>query len=112
MPSAARKKQQDKVPEVAASVTARMVEHMGDKSAGFSALYFFFLMILRPPRSTLVPYTTLFRSLFNRVDSGSVFSAMRRIWPSARINRDRKSTRLNSSHANISYAVFCLKKKK
>src|SRR5476651_2834122 len=69
---------------------------------------FFFLMIRRPPRSTLFPYTTLFRSTeFGRrrhCASATNFS------PSPR-TRDRKSTRLNSSHANISYAVFCLKKK-
>src|SRR5215203_1458312 len=63
-------------------------------------------MIRRPPRSTLFPYTTLFRS-------GDANGA----WPSPHSTegaspRDRKSTRLNSSHANISYAVFCLKKKK
>src|SRR5947209_13165501 len=76
-------------------------------------------MIRRPPRSTLFPYTTLFRSR-RRVpphDDG------RRVLPALRLRalrapvdslgaRDRKSTRLNSSHANISYAVFCLKKKK
>src|SRR5215203_7089631 len=72
-----------------------------------SRLFFFFLMIRRPPRSTLFPYTTLFRS---RRPPGRC----RRPSPaaSARGRRDRKSTRLNSSHANISYAVFCLKKKK
>src|SRR5258707_2418266 len=76
-------------------------------------------MIRRPPRSTLFPYTTLFRSgpfwcaaagdvnkdgftdFFMSIDTRAVFAM-----------RDRKSTRLNSSHANISYAVFCLKKKK
>src|SRR5215203_6651949 len=68
--------------------------------------FFFFLMIRRPPRSTLFPYTTLFRSPSHRSR-----------WPDAlghleRCEGDRKSTRLNSSHANISYAVFCLKKKK
>src|SRR5207245_11664620 len=77
---------------------------------------FFFLMIRRPPRSTLFPYTTLFRS-------GVVAGAM----PCMRLHQferiapvraqiialeDRKSTRLNSSHGSISYAVFCLKKKK
>src|SRR5476651_2782403 len=70
---------------------------------------FFFLMIRRPPRSTLFPYTTLFRSSVNRrCHSASVVGG------SAPISgaQDRKSTRLNSSHANISYAVFCLKKKK
>src|SRR5215469_17986032 len=70
-------------------------------------VFFFFLMIRRPPRSTLFPYTTLFRS---RPPAGS---AGRRggPWPRHR-RRDRKSTRLNSSHVEISYAVFCLKKKK
>src|SRR6266446_7831992 len=76
--------------------------------------FFFFLMIRRPPRSTLFPYTTLFRSRSNRADrrwretlrAGSCLSA------TARPDRDRKSTRLNSSHLVISYAVFCLKKKK
>src|SRR6476620_2584223 len=64
-------------------------------------------MIRRPPRSTLFPYTTLFRS---RAPGGAPHGhrAAGRRGPSA---RDRKSTRLNSSHANISYAVFCLKKK-
>src|SRR5216683_6086403 len=76
--------------------------------------FFFFLMIRRPPRSTLFPYTTLFRSRHGRrgprrpverhVRSG------RSRTDSAR--RDRKSTRLNSSHDQISYAVFCLKQKK
>src|SRR3712207_9466958 len=94
-------------------------------------VFVFFLMIRRPPRSTLFPYTTLFRS---RGDAASVES--RRLhgfenptglhgdaMPTTAIQRrfiewhdanaqDRKSTRLNSSHANISYAVFCLKKKK
>src|SRR5258707_8806594 len=93
-------------------------------------------MIRRPPRSTLFPYTTLFRSilvldaesadardcfhaLFTGVKgagrrSGGVYSIVYRAnWVRAcRLRRDRKSTRLNSSHANISYAVFCLKKKK
>src|SRR3712207_8791951 len=92
---------------------------------------FFFLMIRRPPRSTLFPYTTLFRSL-RLLDAvrgiGEIAAAILHV----RIEeetvevvadvvmmldvlqrpRDRKSTRLNSSHANISYAVFCLKKKK
>src|SRR6476620_12071630 len=78
----------------------------------FSFFFFFFLMIRRPPRSTLFPYTTLFRS-----GSRGRSAPTRR--PSRREDRrraprspDRKSTRLNSSHANISYAVFCLKKKK
>src|SRR3712207_7448012 len=95
-------------------------------------------MIRRPPRSTLFPYTTLFRSAFAREELNVVSAAKRfgmtyplvldtdykvwnaygnRFWPAkylidAQGNvRDRKSTRLNSSHANISYAVFCLKKK-
>src|SRR2546426_2120875 len=70
---------------------------------------FFFLMIRRPPRSTLFPYTTLFRSSpFSwACDCGWTRSS----WPSAP-RPDRKSTRLNSSHLVISYAVFCLKKKK
>src|SRR6266487_6157869 len=68
---------------------------------------FFFLMIRRPPRSTLFPYTTLFRPR----------GAAPGLWPrrrrrSAPRRQDRKSTRLNSSHPSISYAVFCLKKKK
>src|SRR2546430_3950545 len=91
-------------------------------------LFFFFLMIRRPPRSTLFPYTTLFRS----VASGFVMTSTRWAEARARASRarsvalhtargfctvpvaatDRKSTRLNSSHSQISYAVFCLKKKK
>src|SRR6476620_10506677 len=71
-------------------------------------LLFFFLMIRRPPRSTLFPYTTLFRS--RRAGDGD--RAGRHLGRGRRRRpRDRKSTRLNSSHANISYAVFCLKKK-
>src|SRR3712207_8012322 len=90
-------------------------------------------MIRRPPRSTLFPYTTLFRSLRHRVHGGDhgqdegrgrrVRRAPQRAPPGGcpaqprrgrggRRRGDRKSTRLNSSHANISYAVFCLKKKK
>src|SRR3712207_7600342 len=100
----------------------------------------FFLMIRRPPRSTLFPYTTLFRSISGRGCGSGGFGdrgprpprgrgravrasfgrARRGVLPSggadldgraAPEGRDRKSTRLNSSHANISYAVFCLKKK-
>src|SRR5438034_3209847 len=93
---------------------------------------FLFLMLLRPPRATLFPYTTLFRSS-GRTGGGT--ASERRRWPRrvprpARLRaagpregyrrascaparrRDRKSTRLNSSHTVISYAVFCLKKKK
>src|SRR3712207_8776544 len=92
---------------------------------------FFFLMIRRPPRSTLFPYTTLFRSAppLRRAPGGRAHPGPRggrrrrhRGDPDRETDRggglrdrlglDRKSTRLNSSHANISYAVFCLKKKK
>src|SRR5256886_12322423 len=73
-------------------------------------------MIRRPPRSTLFPYTTLFRSL----DAGVLSIVVRRALRIRELEeenwrlreRDRKSTRLNSSHSQISYAVFCLKKKK
>src|SRR3712207_9196042 len=91
-------------------------------------ILFFFLMIRRPPRSTLFPYTTLFRSelvLRTGLRRGEVAGlrwedidliAGRLIVRQQRVQVDtvvdRKSTRLNSSHANISYAVFCLKKKK
>src|SRR5438105_8030891 len=84
--------------------------------AKWSLLPVFFLMTRRPPRSTLFPYTTLFRS----VPAESVFAAFE-VKPeinkgyveyAAGKLRDRKSTRLNSSHEWISYAVFCLKKKK
>src|SRR5262245_63942499 len=70
-------------------------------------------MIRRPPRSTLFPYTTLFRSLL-RSHGNHVWSLRRDTVRPADGNRgvDRKSTRLNSSHLGISYAVFCLKKKK
>src|SRR3989454_8842396 len=73
--------------------------------------FFFFLMIRRPPRSTLFPYTTLFRSPAcsrrSRSRRGRSTSS-----PRGSTSPDRKSTRLNSSHLVISYAVFCLKKKK
>src|SRR3712207_7832214 len=82
-------------------------------------------MIRRPPRSTLFPYTTLFRSISDRVtvmrdgeyvgtvptESTSVDTIIS-MMVGRSLTEDRKSTRLNSSHANISYAVFCLKKKK
>src|SRR6266436_8455889 len=74
----------------------------------FFVCLFFFLMIRRPPRSTLFPYTTLFRSRRRAV--AALCQPRHRahsLW-----RRDRKSTRLNSSHGYISYAVFCLKKKK
>src|SRR3712207_9249304 len=97
-------------------------------------IYFFFLMIRRPPRSTLFPYTTLFRSVPKHdadlameaaacIGCGACAAACPNasamLFTSAKVSHlallpqgDRKSTRLNSSHANISYAVFCLKKKK
>src|SRR2546426_11396027 len=99
---------------------------MSDRSSPHSAavfILFFFLMIRRPPRSTLFPYTTLFRSapapigaytvipelpgMGRPVDTAAVATRRR-----GNQDRDRKSTRLNSSHLVISYAVFCLKKKK
>src|SRR5258708_25082683 len=80
--------------------------------------FFFFLMIRRPPRSTLFPYTTLFRSVLSAHDDifGEIFRYLDRLKPGDTVvqvteNLDRKSTRLNSSHQIISYAVFCLKKK-
>src|SRR2546422_8135238 len=75
-------------------------------------------MIRRPPRSTLFPYTTLFRSgVSTATDPGDPFAAVHRsplpiLLDKGLVARDRKSTRLNSSHGYISYAVFCLKKKK
>src|SRR2546427_7722480 len=78
--------------------------------ATFSCSLFFFLMIRRPPRSTLFPYTTLFRSPDRRAGGTGVGVAAPDGGRAAA--RDRKSTRLNSSHSQISYAVFCLKKKK
>src|SRR5258708_19900366 len=82
--------------------------------------FFFFLMIRRPPRSTLFPYTTLFRSLHRHADQRLVAMnlAVAGVGEQAdpvglhAVGEDRKSTRLNSSHQIISYAVFCLKKKK
>src|SRR2546421_6731630 len=90
--------------------------------------FFFFLMIRRPPRSTLFPYTTLFRSSWRLTSGRSANPFSRASAATARIcltssaiflrssalceSLDRKSTRLNSSHDQISYAVFCLKKKK
>src|SRR2546430_11237911 len=84
--------------------------------------FFFFLMIRRPPRSTLFPYTTLFRSLEELAARSGGRLRLHVIDPQPFSEeedraselgvRDRKSTRLNSSHSQISYAVFCLKKKK
>src|SRR2546430_11293917 len=85
--------------------------------------FFFFLMIRRPPRSTLFPYTTLFRSKHgpaakDRKRTGIIdgkkvshLGSIRREVSRIPYKSDRKSTRLNSSHSQISYAVFCLKKK-
>src|SRR5256885_8307946 len=84
-------------------------------------LFFFFLMIRRPPRSTLFPYTTLFRSHWKSDHDRQLMNSEARepcqgysfapSWVVGRGREDRKSTRLNSSHLVISYAVFCLKKK-
>src|SRR5437870_11084288 len=80
-------------------------------------LFFFFLMLRRPPRSTLFPYTTLFRSLMTHsllifFSNGANGFGLRDLGNGDIPPGDRKSTRLNSSHVAISYAVFCLKKKK
>src|SRR5256885_16559346 len=73
---------------------------------------FFFLMIRRPPRSTLFPYTTLFRSRCSCKLPSAWIMALPFFRKTQSRPIDRKSTRLNSSHLVISYAVFCLKKKK
>src|SRR5438552_17375964 len=73
---------------------------------------FFFLIIRRPPRSTLFPYTTLFRSVYVGNDFADQNPDDPLLQSHVSRRRDRKSTRLNSSHQIISYAVFCLKKKK
>src|SRR2546427_2173966 len=87
-------------------------------------IFFFFLMIRRPPRSTLFPYTTLFRSVHRSRDSCAKRTREAGVHAARAVGaldvvralvhevEDRKSTRLNSSHSQISYAVFCLKKKK
>src|SRR5258708_9880267 len=79
-----------------------------------SFIFFFFLMIRRPPRSTLFPYTTLFRSIDDlpTENRGTEWHSAGCLGTGSTWSRDRKSTRLNSSHQIISYAVFCLKKKK
>src|SRR6266496_4497372 len=82
----------------------------------FPFFFFFFLMIRRPPRSTLFPYTTLFRPHGRRAAAVRRRARPQRCAAPRRgrrplPRRDRKSTRLNSSHVEISYAVFCLKKK-
>src|SRR5438094_7855789 len=68
-------------------------------------------MIRRPPRSTLFPYTTLFRSVPGLKRKPGVPALLVRLQEETEVIQDRKSTRLNSSHRTISYAVFCLKKK-
>src|SRR5205809_5734457 len=78
----------------------------------FSCSFFFFLIIRPPPRSTLFPYTTLFRSYFTYGPKRPTLATMVSPCAVSPSSRDRKSTRLNSSHGYISYAVFCLKKKK
>src|SRR2546430_17637644 len=102
-------------------ISSLIVTHIS--STYLLTLFFFFLMIRRPPRSTLFPYTTLFRSRCagvvvgdpKRASAGrpseSGAAARAPLFDPGR-GRDRKSTRLNSSHSQISYAVFCLKKKK
>src|SRR5207253_9681545 len=81
----------------------------------FFILFFFFLLIRRPPISTLFPYTTLFRSRRQydqqRDHAQSRLRLRQRFFADLAVRQDRKSTRLNSSHVAISYAVFCLKKK-
>src|SRR2546422_8158745 len=86
--------------------------------ANLSYLFFFFLMIRRPPRSTLFPYTTLYRSHAAQIEIVG-FERYVDLYVRGFVKNlswlaipDRKSTRLNSSHGYISYAVFCLKKKK
>src|SRR5699024_12864643 len=79
-------------------------------------ILFFFLILRRPPRSTLFPYTTLFRSSSGHKDwsypaPGDHCGIAPYADKQTHVSRDRKSTRLNSSHVSISYAVFCLKKK-
>src|ERR1017187_10650387 len=78
---------------------------MGNRQSAISC-FFFFLMIRRPPRSTLFPYTTLFRSVDRAAGAPEAVAHFHRVDG----HGDRKSTRLNSSHRCISYAVFCLKK--
>src|SRR2546422_2006601 len=94
---------------------------MSHASSILPFLFFFFLMIRRPPRSTLFPYTTLFRSrpdfLLENLRACLNYAPVALLSTPERELRsatgaDRKSTRLNSSHGYISYAVFCLKKKK
>src|SRR5439155_24861991 len=108
--------------------TFKHISHI--RTIFFLAILYFFLLLRRPPRSTLFPYTTLFRSHLSVTTAqfigqtmvereqliDEILTAMNLSlggYPFVRISsiRDRKSTRLNSSHVAISYAVFCLKKK-
>src|SRR5256885_13317340 len=98
-----------------------MIRTLCSSGAIYMCVFFFFLMIRRPPRSPLFPYTTLFRSVDRRIaraaldqfaDAGWAGFAMEAVARRAGAGKDRKSTRLNSSHLVISYAVFCLKKKR
>src|SRR5437762_9301124 len=80
------------------------------RSSYILLFFFFFLTLRRPPRSTLFPYTTLFRSrLFEPLRMGNASTSVTDLMRNE--DQDRKSTRLNSSHRCSSYAVFCLKKK-
>src|SRR5438067_13873141 len=93
-------------------LTERQTMTWGSSVLPYSFVYFFFFLIIRrPPRSTLFPYTTLFRSenLEVAVQHQHLVAFA---GPRAGPQKDRKSTRLNSSHVSIPYAVFCLKKKK
>src|SRR5207249_11330322 len=98
---------------LAVSVDVLITRCCESEDALFFICLFFFSMLRRPPRSTLFPYTTLFRprnqARRKAKPSGSSPKSQHRIVRSTR--QDRKSTRLNSSHVSISYAVFCLKKK-
>src|SRR2546429_3763356 len=97
-----------------------LYHHFFQHSLHVFLFFFFFLMIRRPPRSTLFPYTTLFRSrsslgkpVAEPATGAALLGANANAWTSSSLaTTDRKSTRLNSSHGYISYAVFCLKKKK
>src|SRR6202790_3648735 len=91
------------------SSTIRCVAQTATPPTLFLRVFFFFLMIRRPPRSTLFPYTTLFRSPIQPSVNATMAATPTTAGNSSK--RDRKSTRLNSSHYNISYAVFCLNKK-
>src|SRR2546422_8484813 len=89
-----------------------MLSWLLQSASYFCFFLFFFLMIRRPPRSTLFPYTTLFRSIQISIRSLPTITSPWKWRLAASSHIDRKSTRLNSSHGYISYAVFCLKKKK